>query len=82
MDGPLARMDLSALGTDFAVPFYIVQGAEDDMAPASLAREYFDRITAPRKGFLLVPGAGHGALMTRPDAFLKFIAAGAFSQDP
>jgi len=75
MDRPLARMDLSALGTDFAVPFYIVQGADDDMAPASLARAYFDRITAPRKAFLLLQGAGHGALMTRPDAFLKFIAA-------
>jgi len=73
MDGALARMDLPALGTDFTIPVFIVQGADDDMTPASLARAYFDRITAPRKAFLLVPGAGHVALMTRPDAFLKFL---------
>jgi pimeloyl-ACP methyl ester carboxylesterase len=75
MDGPLARMDLQALGTDFSIPFFIVQGADDDITPASLARAYFDRITAPKKAFLLVPDAGHVALMTRPDAFVKFLRA-------
>ena len=42
---------------------------------AALAREYYDRITAPRKSMLLIPSAGHMALMTQPDSFLKFLLA-------
>ena len=73
MDGPLMRVDLPALGTDFSIPFFVVEGEEDDITPASLARAYFDRITAPRKAFLLMPDAGHMALLTRSDAFLEFL---------
>lgn len=75
LDGPMMRMDLPALGTDFPIPFFVVQGAEDDITPAALAQEYFDRVTAPRKSLLLIPDAGHMALMTRPDAFLNFLLA-------
>ncbi len=73
LDGPLMREDLPALGTDFSVPFFIVEGAQDDVTPASLAQSYFDRITAPRKSFLLMPDAGHMALLTKSDDFLKFL---------
>ena len=38
LDGPMMRVDLPALGTDFPIPFFIVQGAEDDITPAALAR--------------------------------------------
>ena len=48
-------------------------GAEDDVTPASLAQTYFDQITAPKKSFLLMPRAGHMALLTRSDDFLKFL---------
>ncbi|MCU1334904.1 MAG: Hydrolase, alpha/beta fold family protein [Bryobacterales bacterium] len=75
LKGPMMRMDLPALGTDFSVPFFIVQGAEDDITPAALAQAYFNQITAPRKSMLLIPEAGHMALMTRPDAFLQFLLA-------
>jgi pimeloyl-ACP methyl ester carboxylesterase len=73
LEGPMMRVDLPALGTDFSIPFFIVEGAEDDITPASLAQGYFDQITAPRKAFLLVPEAGHMALLTRSDDFLKFL---------
>jgi pimeloyl-ACP methyl ester carboxylesterase len=36
-----------------------VQGGADLTAPPELAKTYLDSITAPRKGFYLVPGAGH-----------------------
>ena len=75
MDGPVMEVDLPALGTDFPIPFFVVQGADDDVTPAALAQEYFDRITAPRKSMLLVPGAGHMALMTRPGIFLNLLLA-------
>ena len=73
LDGPFMRVDLPTLGTDFSVPFFIVEGADDDITPAALAKTYFDQITAPRKAFLLMPDAGHAALLTRPNMFLKFL---------
>jgi pimeloyl-ACP methyl ester carboxylesterase len=73
LDGPLMHEDLPALGTDFSVPFFIVEGAEDDVTPASLARTYFNQITAPGKSFLLIPHAGHMAMLTRSDDFLNFL---------
>jgi pimeloyl-ACP methyl ester carboxylesterase len=57
--GPLMMVDLKALGTDFAIPMFIVQGDEDLTAPPALAKAYFDSIHAPRKQFYLVPGTGH-----------------------
>jgi pimeloyl-ACP methyl ester carboxylesterase len=59
MSGPLLSDDLAALGTDFAIPIFIVQGQEDLTALPALAKAYFDSIKAPRKQFYLVPGTGH-----------------------
>jgi pimeloyl-ACP methyl ester carboxylesterase len=75
MDGPMMRVDLPALGTEFSMPFFVVEGAEDDITPASLAKIYFDRITAPHKKFELIPDAGHMALLTRSDLFGEFLVA-------
>jgi pimeloyl-ACP methyl ester carboxylesterase len=59
MSGPLTHVDLSALGTDFEIPLFIVQGEQDLVAVPYLARAFLDRLTAPQKEFYLVPGAGH-----------------------
>ena len=40
--------DLASLGTGFQLPVYFFQGAEDERTPAPLAKEYFDKINAPR----------------------------------
>jgi hypothetical protein len=49
MSGPMERVDLPALGTDFAIPIFILQGQEDLTALPELAKAYFDSIKAPRK---------------------------------
>jgi pimeloyl-ACP methyl ester carboxylesterase len=59
LSGPFTQVDLPALGTDFAIPIYIVQGEEDLTAVPELAKSYFDSIAAPHKQFYLVPGTGH-----------------------
>src|SRR6267143_1259206 len=33
LDGPMMREDLPALGTNFSIPFFIIDGAEDDITP-------------------------------------------------
>jgi pimeloyl-ACP methyl ester carboxylesterase len=59
MSGPLMNDDLQTLGTDFAIPMFMVQGQEDLTALPELSKAYFDSIKAPRKQFYLVPGTGH-----------------------
>ncbi|HEY0107710.1 MAG TPA: alpha/beta hydrolase [Rhizomicrobium sp.] len=66
----ILSFDARKLGTDVAVPFFIFDGAQDSVTPVALARPYFDSIRAPQKAFVVLPGAGHNALLTRPDAFL------------
>lgn len=59
MSGPATFIDLAALGKNFAIPIFVVQGEEDLVAVPELAKAYLDSIKAPRKRFYLVPGTGH-----------------------
>jgi|HubBroStandDraft_5_1064220.scaffolds.fasta_scaffold18972_3 pimeloyl-ACP methyl ester carboxylesterase len=59
LSGPFTQVDLPALGTDFRIPIYIVQGEEDLTTTPDLAKAYFDSLKAPRKKFILVPRTGH-----------------------
>lgn len=62
--------DLRKLGLDFDVPIFFIQGAQDDLAVTAVARRYFERIHAPEKKFIVLPGVGHLAITTARDAFL------------
>jgi pimeloyl-ACP methyl ester carboxylesterase len=73
LSGPFTKVDLPALGTNFAIPIFIIQGQQDLTAVPELAKEYFDSINAPRKQFYLVPGAGHGDSATELDMTLKVL---------
>ena len=57
--GLLSKVDLSVLGSKFHVPIYLVQGADYLVTVPQVARAWFDKISAPQKHYLLVPGAGH-----------------------
>ena len=59
LDGPIMHVDLPALGTDFSIPIFMVQGEEDIRASPQIARAYFDSIKAPQKRFFLVPKTAH-----------------------
>jgi pimeloyl-ACP methyl ester carboxylesterase len=71
LDGPFMRVDLPAVGTNFSIPVFMLQGEEDDIMPAALAKAYFDQITAPHKEFVFIPEAGHVALLTKSDFFFE-----------
>jgi pimeloyl-ACP methyl ester carboxylesterase len=73
MSGPMEQVDLPALGTDFAIPIFILQGQEDLTALPELAKAYFDNIKAPRKQFYLVSGTGHEPSATQLDMTLKVL---------
>jgi len=65
--------DVPSLGTTFAIPFFVFQGADDNVTPVSPVREYLDSISAPHKELVLIPNAGHNAVASRSDAFLKLL---------
>ncbi len=73
LSGPFTRVDLPALGTDFPIPIYIVEGGADLTAPPELAKAYLESIKAPRKGFYLVPNAGHQPNMAMMDVTRKIL---------
>jgi pimeloyl-ACP methyl ester carboxylesterase len=68
-----ASYDARELGLKFAMPVFIVEGAEDNITPADLARPYLDSLQAPHKEFIVIPDAGHSAVLTGPDVFLKIL---------
>jgi pimeloyl-ACP methyl ester carboxylesterase len=60
-------MDTPALGRKFALPVFLVQGAEDHITDATASKGYFDNIQAPIKRLTLIEGAGHFALTTHTE---------------
>jgi pimeloyl-ACP methyl ester carboxylesterase len=73
LSGDLMQVDLPALGTDFAIPIFIVQGEYDLRTPPDLVKSYFDRITAPHKQFFLVPKTAHEPSPTSWSVLLKVL---------
>jgi pimeloyl-ACP methyl ester carboxylesterase len=68
-------LDPKLLGGEFAVPVFVIQGAEDFTTPTSLAKTYLNSLHAPRKAFATIEGAGHFAVFTKQDLFLNELRA-------
>jgi len=62
-------LDAKALGGEFAVPVFVIQGAEDFTTPTSLAKAFVESIRAPSKEFVTIDG-GHFAVFMKTAAFL------------
>lgn len=73
LSGPLAEADLPALGTEFHIPIYFVEGEHDLTAPPELAKAYFESIKAPQKDFYMVAGSGHEPSQTMLDLTRKIL---------
>lgn len=61
------------LPTTFAVPVVIVQGKHDLHTPYEPARDYVDRITAPRKRFVTLDWSAHVPFLEEPGRFLQVL---------
>jgi pimeloyl-ACP methyl ester carboxylesterase len=44
----------------FEIPVYFVQGEEDILTPQEVTHDYFNKLAAPKKEYILVADAGHG----------------------
>lgn len=70
-----SSLDPATLRGEFAVPVFVIQGAEDFTTPTSLAEAFVDEIRAPDKAFVQIEGGGHFAVFMKPDAFLRELVA-------
>lgn len=56
----MSSINLMEDGLNFAIPVYLIQGEGDILTPKEITQDYFDRITAPKKEYILLPDAAHG----------------------
>ena len=71
----LNGFEARALGTSFGTRMFFIQGERDTLTPTPLVRQYESEITAPQKELIVLPGDGHGSLLTDPDGFLAAMLA-------
>jgi len=72
-DGMASQVDLPALGTEFAIPMFFVEGAQDLLATPDVAQRYYDSIKAPQKALVLLEHAGHDPNQDVIDAEYKLL---------
>lgn len=63
--------DLGSIAGKFAVPVVIIEGPADLVTPR--AQSFFDKVAAPRKEYVLLPGTGHLAIFEDPAGFLAIL---------
>jgi pimeloyl-ACP methyl ester carboxylesterase len=57
------------VGFDIPLPFIVIQGRDDRIAPTDVAHDYFEKVKAPAKAFTEIRG-GHFAVYTNQQEFL------------
>lgn len=71
LERDIAAFDPDRFGLSLAVPVVVIEGAEDLTTPAPLAEAWVRRLKAPKKAFIVIPEAGHQALLTHNAAFTE-----------
>jgi proline iminopeptidase len=65
----LAKIKLADLGYDYRVPVFFLEGRHDPYTPASVAREFFDKMNDPDKEFVWFENSGHFPFSEEPQKF-------------
>ena len=63
----LVRTDLAQEVTTLRIPVYLFHGVHDQTCSYSLARSYFDVLTAPMKGFYTFERSAHSPMFEEPE---------------
>jgi pimeloyl-ACP methyl ester carboxylesterase len=66
---------LSSEALAFELPYVVIQGQHDLFTPTAPAVAYFEAIAAPQKRLVLLPEAGHFALVTHAAEFASALEA-------
>ncbi|HEX4266264.1 MAG TPA: alpha/beta hydrolase [Steroidobacteraceae bacterium] len=65
----VVQADLPRTAATLGTAYFLIQGQGDVMAATPQAVRYFEVVQAPYKKLVVIPHAGHFALITAPDAF-------------
>lgn len=65
----LFQYDIENLPNTYEMPVYYVAGEGDYILPQKEAKEYFEKIEAPKKEFLLLENVGHDIFLDDPKLF-------------
>ena len=65
--------DLSQQVTKFDLPIYFLEGVYDYTCNYSLAKDYFEKIEAPLKGFYTFEHSAHSPIFEEPNKMLKIL---------
>ncbi|MBB6611025.1 alpha/beta hydrolase [Pontibacter sp. Tf4] len=71
-----ADVDFIKNGLHYKIPVYFIQGDKDILTAPALTKAYFDKVKAPKKEYILVPGAAHGHNQAVIDAQYKAVKKG------
>jgi pimeloyl-ACP methyl ester carboxylesterase len=75
LEGEMLSTNLDRTYTTFQVPVFIGAGRSDRVTDAGLAREYFERLIAPQKGFVWFERSGHNPHFEEPEKFNQWMIA-------
>jgi pimeloyl-ACP methyl ester carboxylesterase len=65
----VGKEDLTTWALHFALPVFFIQGREDVLTTTSVVKEYLEKMEAPTKALIELPGSGHLAIFRDPNAF-------------
>jgi len=69
LDPTLVTIDARSGGYELPLPFFVIQGRDDNRTLPEAARVFVDQVRAPKKGYTAIDG-GHFAFVTNPAGFL------------
>jgi pimeloyl-ACP methyl ester carboxylesterase len=73
LDPTLVTIDARAGGYELPIPFFVIQGRDDNRTSPDAARAFVDQVRAPAKGYTAIDG-GHFAFVTNPAGFLTALS--------
>lgn len=73
LHGEFARFVIDDRPRTYGMPVFILSGRYDRQSEATVARGFFDRVTAPRKAFLWFEQSAHSPMFEEPKAFTDWV---------
>ncbi len=70
--------DLAQENTSFKIPVYFLEGVYDYTCSYTLAKAYFEKITAPAKGFYTFHNSAHSPIFEEPVECIRIIKENVF----
>jgi pimeloyl-ACP methyl ester carboxylesterase len=71
LENPLLDDDLTKTAIELQVPIFFLQGRHDLQTVFGTARDYFGKLRAPRKEFIVFEDSAHLVPFEEPEKFLR-----------